>query len=163
MRKIQVGDKVYFGVPEGREHKVSPVEGTVYKMNYSEIFKAYSIFIKPYNSFNLSVITTAKIEYDGQFVYKGKVTPKELEVIQSEMRGFAGPPKTAKKSVKRGKMKVNENAVLTPNTGYAYNQIEGYIRTKKVWRQITHTTAKMAFFEGGRCSINNVEKVRQIK
>lgn len=160
---IKVGHIIDFVVPESRRHIVSGGKGVVYKMNYSESLKCYSIYVKPLDSFNLVVYNVARAVYDKGFVFVGKVTDEELRVIQAQMLPFAGPPKSAKTTKKRGGIKIRENAVLTPNTGYEYNQVEGYIRTKKVWAQILRTTKKMAFFDGGKCSINNVTEIRKIQ
>ena len=160
---IKVGHIIQFVVPAGREYNCPPVEGVVYKMTYNESLKCHSIFIKPVGKMGLSVIQTGKIEYDDNFKLIGFMGNPELKRVQEEMLPYAGPPKSVKKTVKRGGIKIRENAVLEPNKDYGGYYIEGYISTKKVWKQIDRTTAKMVFFDGGRCSINNVEKVRQMK
>jgi hypothetical protein len=162
--KIEVGHKVDFLVPKGREYNCTPVSGVVYKMTFSDVFKSYTIFVKPFNSYNLSCIMTAFPVYGDLTIYRGKVSEKELVDIQEKMVPFSGPPKMGKKTVKRGGIVIRQDAVLTPNTDYSNKGIEGYITTKKAWGRIQKTTAKMVVYHNGlefkRCSINNVSEIR---
>jgi len=49
---------------------------------------------------------------------------------------------------------------IKPNTQYN-NGIEVYVKTKKDWFKLLRTTAKMAFFDGGRCALSNISDIRR--
>jgi len=51
---------------------------------------------------------------------------------------------------------------IKPNTKYD-NGIEVYVKTKKDWFTLLRTTAKMAFFDGGRCALSNITDIRRKK
>lgn len=161
---IEVGHIIQTIIPESRKHIVSPVKGVVYKKTYNDSLKCYSLFIKPIDKMGLTVIMTAKPVYGDHFVLVDMMKPTQLAVIQEQMKPFEGPPKSTKTPVKRGSMKIREDAVLTPNTNYENKGIEGYITTQKTWGRIQKTTAKMVMYHNGsefkRCSINNVSEVR---
>lgn len=105
---------------------------------------------------------TAFPVYGDLTIYRGKVSNAELKVIQGQMVPFSGPPKTGKKTVKRGGIEIRQDAVLTPNTDYTKKgSFKVYVKTRKNWYPLHYTTAKMAFFGNGyRCSINNISEVK---
>lgn len=53
-----------------------------------------------------------------------------------------------------------EKPEIEPNKNYN-DGTEVYVRTKKKWFTLIRTTAKMAFFDGGRCSLKNITDTRR--
>ena len=162
MKNIEIGHKISFLVEEGKKYGFPSFDGVVYKIIFRENLNNYVVYVKSHKSLSFSAIVTSKLEYSEKncFIYNGKVSESELKTVQGQMARFSS---SSKAPVKRGGIEIDEKALLEPNKDYFGHYIEGYIKTKKVWKQIIRTTAKMAFFDGGKCSINNVEKVRQMK
>ena len=164
---IKTGHIIQFVVSKGREYNCPNVEGIVYKITYNDSLKCYSIFIRPVDKMGLTVIQTGKIEYGKNFKLIGVKNNFELKEIQKEMEPFDGPLSAKTIASKRSKMKIREDALLTPNTDYSCKFLEGYVRTKKMWYRIERTTAKMvSYFDGlqfRKCSINNITDTRKMK
>ena len=153
-------------MPERRRPIATPFEGVVYKINDwpgTTGKGCHSIYVKYPNGLSFGVLSCFGLDYREHWEFKGKVTPEELARIQEQMKCMEGPPKRKKRKVARP-VEIRKDAVLQPNRDYLKSgAFEIYVRTKKAWFPIIRTTAKMAFYKGGRCSINNVDDIRRIE
>ena len=92
------------------------------------------------NKQEVKIVSSTPDYVDGDFslIFLGEVESshvKRLRKIHKENHGVPGK--------------------LEPNKFYPEG-LEVYVKTKKDWFKLIKTTAKMAFFEGGRCGLSNV-------
>ena len=82
-------------------------------------------------------------EGDLTISYLQDVEMKHVKVLQEAYKNYHEVPES-----------------IEPNKQYN-NGLEVYVKTKKNWFKLIRTTAKMAFFEGGRCVLSNVTDIRR--
>ncbi|MCK9267228.1 MAG: hypothetical protein M0P14_00770 [Alkaliphilus sp.] len=166
--KIEVGHKVFYN--NGHLGPRSTLfAGTVYKINTFFLLpernegKAFTIYIKEKKSKSFLILTRGKLDYNENIKFMGIVTPEDLEIIQEEMVCMEKPVCVKKSKISRGPITIRPDALLNPNTNYRGKNLKIFVKTKKQWFTLLNTTAKMAIFDGGRCAINSISKVRDIK
>lgn len=74
---------------------------------------------------------------------------------------FAFKVKSRKKIARKGAVSSVDNG-LKPNTDYK-GKYEVFVSTRDEWFKLERTTKKMAFFEGGRCLIENITRTREVQ
>lgn len=82
---------------------------------------------------------------------------KFLEKVNKEQEGTVQG-----KHLKRLEFESKPEMALEPNRKYTGQEIMAYVKTKKEWVRIHRTSAKMAFFDGGRCKISSITQVKVV-
>jgi hypothetical protein len=145
MKKIEVGHNIR--VLNGNDNYT----GVVIKINdYMDNEYLKYVDIRLYDNTNkqeVKICSSTPNYVDGDFslIFLGEVDEKHVKRLQRSHKENHGVP---------GK--------LEPNKFYPAG-LEVYVKTKKDWFKLLKTTAKMAFFEGGRCALSNITNIRRKK
>jgi hypothetical protein len=145
MKKIEVGHNIR--VLNGNDNYT----GVVIKINdYMDNEYLKYVDIRLYDAMNkqeVKIVSSTPNYVDGDFslIFLGEVDEKHVKRLQGAHKENHGVP---------GKLK--------PNKFYPAG-LEVYVKTKKDWFKLLKTTAKMAFFEGGRCALSNITNIRRAK
>jgi hypothetical protein len=153
---ISVGDIVKLD-----RNNASPFEGVVYAIGNYYLIEGrfvdegvWTLRIKSVRG-SYCIKTVNSLNYDDT---------KEIEKI-GVVENFDPTEGRKDKNIDVSKIKLNNNVKvisrkLLPRTDYSGRGYKIFVKTKKNWFTLVRTTDKMAFYDGGRCSLNNVTDVK---
>lgn len=139
----------------------SPFEGVIYKIGNYYLIEGRSV--------DESVWTLRIKSVHGSYCIKTVNSLNYEDNADIEKIGFVenfDPTEGRKdKNIDVSKIKLNNNVKvisrkLLPKTDYSGQGYKIFVKTKKSWFTLLRTTDKMAFYDGGRCSLNNVTDVK---
>jgi hypothetical protein len=153
---ISIGDIVRLDKKGG-----SPFEGVIYEIgNY---------FLIPGRFVDEGVWTLRIKSVRGSYCIKTVNSLNYEDYTEIEKIGIVEnfDPSEGKqdKTIDISKIKLNNNVKvisrkLLPRTDYSGKEYKIFVKTKKNWFTLLRTTDKMAFYDGGRCSLSSVTDVK---